>query len=160
MTSRRPLAVLAAVLFGAAVGWACAPVLPKRAAPGEACEKPKDCVYGTECREKKCQFIAFADCEGDTTAAGAPTCLSGQKCREGHCTVQCVNVGECKAGEVCRVGVCAKGVKDLRQCQDNRDCPWPETCYYGQCVTKTDAFRCQSDLDCGVGYRCLNGRCI
>jgi hypothetical protein len=155
-----PLAFLAALVWSLALFAACAPTAPKRASVGDACEKPKDCVYGTECRAKTCQFITFGDCEGETTSAGAPTCLNGQKCRDGKCTVQCTGPSECKEGQICRIGVCAKGGKDLRQCLDNRDCPWPESCYYGQCVTKTDAFRCQSDLDCGVGYRCANGRCI
>jgi hypothetical protein len=148
------------LLLALACAAGCVPTGPKKSGPGELCEKPKDCVYGTECRDKTCQFIHFSDCEGDTNPSGTSTCLSGQKCRDGHCTVQCTGNGECKKDEVCKIGVCVKGGKDLRQCLDNRDCPWPETCYYGQCVTRTDAFRCVSDLDCGVGYRCINGRCI
>ena len=101
-----------------------------------------------------------ADCGARTSVHDARTCLSGQKCRDGHCTVECTGPAECKEGQICRIGVCVKGGRNLSQCYDNRDCVWPETCYYGQCVTRTDAFRCNSDLDCGVGYRCVNGRCI
>ena len=57
----------------------------------------------------------------------------------------------------CRGSVphCAVG----QHCYDNRDCPYPETCYYGQCVTRTQNQRCNSDLDCGPGYRCINSVC-
>ena len=82
-----PAALLAALVWGLAVFAACAPAAPKRALSGEACEKPKDCVYGTECISKTCRFITFGDCEGETTSSGAPTCLNGQKCRDGKCTV-------------------------------------------------------------------------
>ena len=158
--ARRLSSARALAAFALGFSLACVPAAPKKSGPGELCEKPKDCVYGTECREKKCQFIIFGDCEGDTNPSGNATCISGQKCRDGKCTVMCTGNAECKEGQNCRIGVCIKGGKDLRQCYDNRDCSWPETCYYGQCVTKTDAFRCLSDLDCGVGYRCVNGRCI
>jgi hypothetical protein len=154
-------AALLGLLLAAALSGACAESGgPKKAGPGEQCAKPKDCVYGTECREKQCALISFSDCDGDTTPSGGSQCLSGQKCRDGHCTVQCVGTAECKEGQVCRIGVCVKGNKDLRQCSDNRDCPWPETCFYGQCATRSDGFRCVSDIDCGAGYRCVNGRCI
>jgi Cys-rich repeat protein len=74
--------------------------------------------------------------------------------------VECVADPECKAGQVCRIGACEKGSKELRQCAENRDCAWPETCYFGQCVAKGDAFRCNTDLDCGAGHRCVGGRCL
>ena len=38
-----PLFLFAALVWGLAAFSACAPVGPKRAAVGEACEKPKDC---------------------------------------------------------------------------------------------------------------------
>jgi hypothetical protein len=105
---------------------------------------------------KRCEYTFFAECSEDP---GGPQCLSGQKCREGHCTVQCAADLECGAEAICRIGVCQRKRSALTQCYDNRDCRWPDTCFHGQCVTRTDAFRCNSDLDCGLGYRCINGRC-
>ena len=106
--------------------------------------------------QKRCQYTLYAECSDEP---GGPQCLSGQKCREGHCTVQCAADAECGQGGLCRIGVCARARTALTQCYDNRDCRWPESCFHGQCVTRTDAFRCNTDLDCGYGYRCLNGRC-
>jgi len=103
---------------------------------------------------KRCQYAMYAEC---TEEQGSPQCLSGQKCREGHCTVQCAIDAECGEGGLCRIGVCTRKRTSLTQCYDNRDCRWPESCFHGQCVTRTDAFRCNTDLDCGFGYRCLNG---
>ena len=105
---------------------------------------------------KRCQYAIYAEC---TEEQGGPQCLSGQRCREGHCTVQCAADAECGPGVLCRIGVCVRKRSALTQCYDNRDCHWPESCFHGQCVTRTDAFRCNTDLDCGYGYRCLNGRC-
>ena len=105
---------------------------------------------------KRCQYGLFAECSEEP---GGPQCLSGQRCREGHCTVQCAWDGECGPEAVCRVGVCQRKRSTLAQCFDNRDCRWPENCFNGQCVTRTDAFRYNTDLDCGIGYRCINGRC-
>jgi hypothetical protein len=105
---------------------------------------------------KRCQYAIYAECSSEP---GGPQCLSGQKCRDGHCTVMCSIDAECGEGGLCRIGLCQKKRSALTQCYDNRDCSWPDTCFHGQCVTRTDAFRCQTDLDCGYGYRCLNGRC-
>jgi Cys-rich repeat protein len=134
----------------------------------EGCQRNVDCLYGLECVEapagqkagKTCQFKSFGDCDQDGAApSGQQQCLSGQKCRDGRCTVQCAAHKDCKEGEVCKIGVCQKGGRLSQQCLENRDCPWPETCFYGQCVTRSEALRCQTDLDCGVGSRCMNGRC-
>lgn len=153
----------------------------------EKCTRNLDCLYGLECVDstahpdggstaaagKTCQYKSFGDCEGDTTnssgldggsadpstVAGQQQCLSGQRCRNGHCTVQCAAKGDCKEKELCRIGVCQRTSGKTAQCYDNRDCPFPETCYYGQCATRQETQRCQTDLDCGVGYRCINGRC-
>ncbi len=139
----------------------------------EKCAKNLDCYYGLECVDapapadggvapagKTCQYHSFGDCEGDTPpGGGTPQCLSGYKCRDGHCTVQCAGPKDCKEGEVCKIGICQKGGHALNQCYDNRDCNWPETCFYGQCVTRTETMRCMSDLDCGFGFRCINGLC-
>ena len=109
---------------------------------------------------KSCQWKSFGDCDGEgVTTNGEHQCLSGQKCRDNHCTVQCVSPSDCKQGEVCKIGVCQKGAGARAQCYDNRDCLWPDTCFYGQCVTRTETLRCQTDLDCGIGYRCINARC-
>jgi hypothetical protein len=105
---------------------------------------------------KRCQYQLYAECTEDP---GGPQCLSGQRCREGHCTVMCASDVECGEGGLCRIGVCQRKRSALTQCYDNRDCTWPDTCFHGQCVTRTDAFRCSTDLDCGLGYRCINGRC-
>jgi Cys-rich repeat protein len=105
---------------------------------------------------KRCEYLFYAECGEE---AGGPQCLSGQKCREGHCTVQCAADAECGEGSICKIGVCQRRRAALTQCYDNRDCTWPDTCFHGQCVTRTDAYRCATDLDCGVGYRCVNGRC-
>lgn len=133
--------------------------VPTKSEVNGGCTKNRDCAYGLECRDNKtCQYIAFADCDAEAVAQGKPACLNGQKCRDGKCTVFCASNSECKDG-VCKVGVCVVTGKDLRQCLDNRDCVWPESCFHGQCVTHTDAFKCQTDLDCGLGYHCLNYRC-
>ena len=133
---------------------------PKKQQLNEKCANGRECQYGLECRDKTCQFISFGDCEGDgVNQSGQPQCLSGHKCRNGICTVQCAGQNDCKETEICKIGVCQRGGGASRLCYDNRDCTWPETCFYGQCVTKTDAFRCVSDLDCGLGFRCLDGRC-
>ena len=105
---------------------------------------------------KRCEYLFYAECSEES---GGPQCLSGQKCREGHCTVQCAADLECGPGGICKIGVCQRQRTALTQCYDNRDCTWPDTCFHGQCVTRTDAYRCNTDLDCGIGYRCLNGRC-
>lgn len=148
----------------------------------ERCARNLDCAYGLECVDaagvsaavarpdagtpaspgKTCQFKSFGDCEGDGTQAaadGQPQCLSSYRCRAGHCTVQCAGHADCKPGEVCKVGMCQGGANVRGTCYDNRDCPYPETCFYGQCVTRTPAMRCVSDLDCAGGMRCINGAC-
>jgi hypothetical protein len=139
----------------------------------EACTKNLDCYYGLECIDtaqlpdggpapaaKTCQYKSFGECDSDSAApSGQPQCLSGQKCRDGHCTVQCAGPKDCKEGEVCKIGICQKGGTALNQCYDNRDCAWPQTCFYGQCVTRTETMRCHTDLDCGYGFRCINGLC-
>ena len=133
---------------------------PKKQQLNEKCENGRECQYGLECRTRTCQFIVFGDCEGDgQNPNGQPQCLSGHRCRDGRCTVQCAGASDCKEGELCRIGVCQSGGQASRLCYENRDCTWPETCFSGQCVTRTEAFRCVSDLDCGLGFRCLNGRC-
>ncbi len=122
---------------------------------------------------KTCQYKSFGDCEGESanssgldggaadlaTISGQQQCLSGQRCRNSHCTVQCAAKGDCKDGDTCKIGVCQRSSGKNAQCYDNRDCPWPETCFYGQCATRQETQRCQTDLDCGVGFRCINGRC-
>ena len=152
----------------------------------EKCARNLDCAYGLECVEggarpdggpaaagKTCQYKSFGDCEGESvnssgldagvadpsTISGQQQCLSGQRCRNGHCTVQCVAKGDCRDNEACKIGVCQGTSGKNAQCYDNRDCPWPETCFYGQCATRQETQRCQTDLDCGVGFRCINGRC-
>jgi hypothetical protein len=133
-----------------------------KSGPGGACEKPRDCIYGLECRAKSCQFIAYGDCEGDgvNPLSGAPQCLSGQRCRDNRCTVQCAAPGDCAAGESCRIGLCQRTGNGLRQCVDNRDCAWPEACFNGQCATRADATHCSTDVDCGLGDRCVGNRCM
>ena len=154
------LVVPLAAIFCAAVGPGCAGAV--KSGPDERCEKPRDCNFGLECRAGTCQFITYGDCEGDALSpvSGMPQCLSGQRCRDGRCTVQCASPRDCKGDETCRIGVCQRNGKELRQCVDNRDCPWPDTCYYGQCVTRSEAYRCSTDLDCALGTRCLNNRCM
>ncbi len=139
----------------------------------EPCARNLDCTYGLECTDalapadggvavagKTCQYKSFGECEGDGMQSnGKPQCLSGQKCRDGHCTVQCASPKECKEGETCKIGVCQKSGTARAQCYDNRDCPWPETCFYGQCVSRAESMRCMGDLDCGPGFRCINGLC-
>lgn len=105
---------------------------------------------------KTCQYAFFAECSEEP---GGPTCVSGQRCREGHCTVMCAANEECGENQICKIGICQRKASALNQCYDNRDCPWPESCFHGQCVTRTDAYRCNSDLDCPQPYRCFNGRC-
>ena len=157
---------------------------------GDQCSKNLDCNYGLECvspegsaaaasdsdaaivqGNRTCQYKSFGDCDssagdsdGGGVAAAAQTsgqqCLSGYRCREGHCTVMCAGAKDCRNGEVCRIGVCQRtSSKAGVQCYDNRDCPWPETCFYGQCVMRPEGGRCQSDLDCQSGFRCTNGLC-
>ena len=122
--------------------------------------QPADAGAALSGSGKTCQFKSFADCDGEGPGAnGQPQCLSGQKCRDGHCTVMCAGPKDCREGEVCKIGVCQRGGRSSASCYDNRDCPWPETCFYGQCVTRTEAHRCQTDLDCGPGLRCINGLC-
>jgi hypothetical protein len=141
----------------------------------DACAKNLDCAFGLECIEgakladggiaapgKTCQYHSFGDCEGDGTQPGPdgqPQCLNTYRCRDNHCTVQCAGHQDCKEGEVCKVGICSKGGNVASSCYDNRDCLYPETCYYGQCVTRAPATRCTTDLDCTAGSRCLNGVC-
>jgi hypothetical protein len=133
---------------------------PKKQQLDEKCESGRECQYGLECRARTCQFIVFSDCEGEgRNPNGQPQCLSGHRCRDGHCTVECAGTSDCKEGETCRIGACQNGGQASRLCYDNRDCTWPEICFSGQCATRTDAFRCVSDLDCGLGFRCLSGRC-
>ena len=162
------------VLLLAALAMACESSRVTKKLPNEACQKNLDCTYGLECVEgaaqsdggvvagKTCQYKAFGDCDGDGPGPnGQPQCVSGQKCRDGHCTVQCAGKGDCREGEVCKIGVCQRASgQSYNQCYDNRDCTWPEVCFYGQCVTHTDAMRCQTDLDCGSGGRCIGGRCM
>jgi hypothetical protein len=107
---------------------------------------------------KRCEYAVFNDCSEDPTG---PQCLSGQRCRDGKCTVMCASDAECGPNAQCKIGVCQRTRSQLTQCYDNRDCPWPESCFHGQCVVRTEAFRCNSDLDCptAYGYRCINGRC-
>ena len=168
---------------------ACSESELKKKSRDEKCSKNLDCAYGLECVEptasppavagvasasadggvvlaakpgKTCQYHSFGDCEGDGSQPGPdgqPQCLHSYKCRDGHCTVQCAGHGECKEGEVCKVGICQGGANARGVCYDNRDCPYPETCYYGQCVTRTPTMRCVSDLDCNPGLRCMNGVC-
>jgi len=160
LDSRWTLAFALALVLGAAAQACSGQSGPRKAQLKEACKTGRDCQYGLECREQTCQYLSFGDCEGEgVNPNGQPQCLSGQKCRDGRCTVQCVGQGDCKKDEVCKIGVCQRGGQATRLCYDNRDCYWPETCYYGQCVTRTEAYRCVSDLDCGVGFRCINGRC-
>lgn|GEM_PF-1412723 len=129
-------------------------------APTAVAAIPAEADGGLQQAVKSCQWKTFGDCDGEgVTATGERQCLSGQKCRDNKCTVQCAAPGDCKAGEVCKVGACQKGAGSRAQCYDNRDCVWPDTCFYGQCVTRTETLRCQTDLDCGVGYRCINSRC-
>lgn len=117
---------------------------------------------------KTCQWKSFGDCDSSAevdggvpaAAATGQQCLPGYRCREGKCTVMCAGSGDCRQGEVCKVGVCQRsGGQAGVQCYDNRDCPWPETCFYGQCVVRTETLRCSSDLDCQAGFRCINGIC-
>ena len=107
---------------------------------------------------RRCEYTFFAECGEDPNG---PQCLSGQKCREGHCTVMCATDVECGENAICKIGICQRKRSALTQCYDNRDCLWPESCFHGQCVTRTDAYRCNNDFDCptAYGYRCINGRC-
>lgn len=174
-----------ACALGLWAGWGCADqARVNKQNLNEKCGRNLDCLYGLECVEgggqpdggvagKSCQYKSFADCEGESsngsgldggatdpgTISGQQQCLSGQRCRNGHCTVQCAAKGDCREGEACKIGVCQRGSGRNAQCYDNRDCPWPETCFYGQCATRQETQRCQTDLDCGVGFRCINGRC-
>ena len=168
---RRTLALCALL----ALSFACESGRVTKKQLNDACAKNLDCLYGLECVDgaaptdggiakagKVCQYKSFGDCESEPdggVALNGQSCLSGQRCRDGKCTVQCAAKADCKDTEVCKIGICQKGSGRPVQCYDNRDCPWPETCFYGQCVTRTETLRCQTDLDCGIGYRCINGRC-
>ncbi len=163
--------LLCAVLLAGA----CSDAQPKLKQRDEACTKNRDCTYGLDCVDtprysdggvvatgKTCQFHSFGDCEGDGSQPapdGQPQCLNSYKCRDGHCTVQCAGHGDCREDEICRIGLCQKGKSANARCYDNRDCPYPETCYYGQCVTRSAAERCVSDLDCPPATRCINAVC-
>ena len=178
--SRSTAAVLLSTALGVAVGVACASGRStSRKGLKDPCGRNLDCAYGLECvgadgvpvaaagqdggltdagagqssGPKTCQWKSFGDCEsGEAADGGAPAAAqSGQQCLPGY---------RCREGETCKVGVCQRsGGSALTQCFDNRDCPWPETCFYGQCVTRTEGLRCQSDLDCQSGFRCINGLC-
>lgn len=163
------------VLFVLLLAAACEQSELKKKSRDELCKKNIDCAYGLECVEggkladggvlasgKTCQWHSFGDCEGDGSQPGSdgqPQCLNTYKCRDGHCTVQCAGHQDCKENEVCKVGICTAGANARATCYDSRDCPYPETCYYGQCVTRTPSMRCVSDLDCDHGFRCINGVC-
>jgi hypothetical protein len=182
----RRLAVACAVALSLGMSFGCADqARVNKQNLNEKCGRNLDCLYGLECVEsgsaqsdggaagKSCQYQSFADCEGDSanssgldggtadpaTISGQQQCLSGQRCRNGHCTVQCAAKGDCKDNEICKIGICQRSSGKNAQCYDNRDCPWPETCFYGQCATRQETQRCHTDLDCGVGFRCINGRC-
>ena len=169
---------LALLLFAAA----CDQSDVKKQARDQKCTRNLDCAYGLDCVDaagvssaaarpdggtmatsgKTCQYHSFGDCEGDGTQPGPdgqPQCLNSYRCRSGHCTVQCAGHGDCKQGEVCKVGMCQGGANARGTCYDSRDCPYPETCFYGQCVTRTPSVRCVSDLDCSAGMRCINSVC-
>lgn len=173
------------VAFAALVACAlfsCQDPQVKKKLRDEACTRNLDCAFGLECVDsaglaaaaaaadggsaggaRTCQFKSFGDCEGDGKLPGPdgePQCLNTYKCRAGHCTVQCAGHSDCKADEVCKVGICQKGSTVHSNCYDNRDCPYPETCYYGQCVSNAPIARCGTDLDCqGASSHCINGIC-
>jgi len=184
--SRSIVALLLSAAVGVALGVACASGQTKKGLK-DTCTRNLDCGYGLECVDasgtavassedagknvaRTCQWKSFGDCDvtdspdGGTVPAaaaqGAQQCLAGYRCREGKCTVACVADPDCQKNEKCRVGVCQRtSGGQATQCFDNRDCPWPEVCYYGQCVTSNQGLRCQSDLDCHAGARCINGIC-
>ena len=185
--SRTIVALLLSATAGVALGVACASGQTKKGLK-DSCTRNLDCAYGLECVDasgtavastegedagkpvaRSCQWKSFGDCDttespdGGTvpaSAQGGQQCLAGYRCREGKCTVACVADPDCRQNEKCRIGVCQRtGGGQSGQCFDNRDCPWPEVCYYGQCVTSSQGLRCQSDLDCHAGARCINGIC-
>jgi hypothetical protein len=153
---------------------ACSQGELKKKLRDDKCTKNLDCAYGLECTSsatladggvasgRTCQFHSFGDCEGDGSQPGPdgqPQCLNPYRCRDGHCTVQCAAHADCKKGEFCRIGVCQKGGNAAASCYDSRDCIWPETCYYGQCVTQPPAAHCNSDNDCPADQHCNRGVC-
>ena len=161
---------------------ACAQSDGRKQLRDQTCTRNLDCAYGLDCVDaagvssaaarpdggtmatsgKTCQYHSFGECEGDGTQPGPdgqPQCLNSYRCRNGHCTVQCAGHNDCKPGEVCKVGMCQGGANARGTCYDSRDCPYPETCFYGQCVTRTPSVRCVSDLDCSAGMRCINSVC-
>jgi hypothetical protein len=185
--SRSIVALLLSAAVGVALGVACA-TGPTKKGVKDACTRNLDCAYGLECVDasgtavasaesadagqavaRTCQWKSFGDCDmpdaadGGTipaAAQGGQQCLAGYRCREGKCTVSCVADKECRQNEKCKIGVCQRtSGGQAAQCFDNRDCPWPEVCYYGQCVSRSEGLRCQSDLDCHAGARCINGVC-
>jgi hypothetical protein len=187
--SRLLVAFLVSIAAGLAIGFACATPGSNKKGISQVCTKNLDCAYGLECvaaeggstaadtdagpsrGPRACQYKSFGDCDvqaGDVDGGGTPAaaqtsgqqCLPGYRCRDGRCTVMCAGNTDCREGEVCRIGVCQQsGGRAGAQCYDKRDCPWPETCFYGQCVIRPEGGRCQSDLDCHSGFRCINGIC-
>jgi hypothetical protein len=184
--SRTIVALLLAAAAGVALGVACAGG-PTKKNLKDACSRNLDCAYGLECVDasgtstpaaasedagqkvaRTCQWKSFGDCDAPDSADGGTVpaaaqgtqqCLAGYRCREGKCTVACVADPDCQKNEKCRIGVCQRTSGGQGQCFDNRDCPWPDVCYYGQCVTSNQGMRCQSDLDCHAGTRCINAIC-
>lgn len=152
---------LAAIALLAA---ACSSQPKPRVTLSAPCESDRDCLYGLVCRGdtagdadagassgRACRYQEFGRC------TGREQCLPGQLCRDGSCTVECVQPGDCEAGRVCFVGEC-RLASEASACRTTADCGVDEECEQGMCVDRL-RMRCFRDSDCGPAERCLGGNC-
>ncbi len=140
-----------AVLLALALGGCGRGAAPK-AGLAASCRSDRDCAYGLAC------LGAPASCVyEDYGACNVPAdCLPGRTCREGRCTVACVNDRECDAGRRCLVGECR--VDDTPVCVLPGDCPSGQECVAGRCQPSLRG-PCLRDMDCAPPQRCLSGTC-
>ena len=149
---KRALAGVAIALFSA-----CSQPIPDRRPTGGACDSDRDCLFGLVCRapadaaKRQCVFESYGKC------ADVADCLKGYRCRDGACTVQCVEASECAQGEKCAIGECVTFEED-RDCLVPSDCPMTDDCVAGRCVERV-SMRCFRDFDCRPGERCIASEC-